>query len=50
MLKLCKRTVFPKTEMRLLLGLLAVDKEHAIGTQELTAFCEEFKRKMEEVS
>jgi diadenosine tetraphosphate (Ap4A) HIT family hydrolase len=31
-------------------ALLAVDEEHAIGTQELTAFCEEFKRKMEEIS
>ncbi len=28
-------------------ALLAVDKEHAIAAQELTAFCEEFTRKLE---
>src|SRR5215472_11682267 len=29
-------------------ALLAVDEEHAIATQELTAFCEEFTRKLQE--
>lgn len=28
-------------------GLLTVDKEHALSPQELTAFCEEFTRKLE---
>lgn len=29
-------------------GLLAVDEEHVIPAQELTAFCEEFTRKLQE--
>jgi diadenosine tetraphosphate (Ap4A) HIT family hydrolase len=30
-------------------ALLQVDKEHAIATQELTRFCEEFTRKLEAI-